>query len=132
MKTPPPRNEAGPHRPSATEPIVAGQMWPLGFLHSKLGVGPRGRAEMIRQGLPVYQVSGRCFIDTTDLIAFIKSHRRPATDQPQHGGDLDGPGVAGGDWSGQKRLKQRADQSAAGSIPARPLSTAQAAGGQHE
>ena len=92
-----PRNTAGPHRPGPTEPILPGQIWPLGFRHSKLGVGPRGRAEMIRRGLPVYQVSGRCFIDTTDLMAYIKPHPRSAADQGQHDDRANGRGNRTGD-----------------------------------
>lgn len=72
-------NAAGPHRPSRVRSIPRGQLWPLSYLHSRCGYGPRARAAMIAAGLPVIRYQRRAWISTTDLIAFLtRVGRRPA------------------------------------------------------
>jgi hypothetical protein len=72
-------NEAGPHRPQPAEPIPPGELWPLSFLHSRLGYGSRSRAQMIRLGLPVFRWGGRSWFSTSDLIRFLVEHGAPQT-----------------------------------------------------
>jgi len=65
------RNTAGPHRPTPAEPIIAGQLWPIALLHTRLGWGARARAAAIRQGLQVHRWGGRAYVRSDDVIAFL-------------------------------------------------------------
>jgi len=66
-----PHNSSGPHRPTPAEPIIAGQLWPIALVHTRLGWGARARAAAIRQGLLVHRWGGRAYVATDDLITFL-------------------------------------------------------------
>jgi hypothetical protein len=67
----PARNQAGPHRPGPSEPIVPGELWPLEFLHARLGYGDRARAALVAAGLSVFRFHKRKWFRTDDLIAIL-------------------------------------------------------------
>jgi hypothetical protein len=99
-----PRNIPGPHRPGPTEPIPAGQLWPLHFLHTRCGYGSQARAAAIKAGLPVYRWSKRAWIYTDDLIDFLRREGRRS--DSESGGEAAGNGAkqATGDCTLPKML----------------------------
>ena len=98
MKTPHPRNQAGPHRPGPTgEPIRADELLPWCALHSRLGWGPRAIAEARSRGLRVLRFANRQYILGGDIIRFLES----VADQ----GDVD---QVQGDGPGATHAEQQA------------------------
>ena len=97
MKTPHPRNGAGPHRPGPSgESIKADELLPWAALHDRLGWGARALAAAKARGLRVLKFSKWRYVKGSDVIAFLESIQGKqagpveAQAEQQAGGGLDG------------------------------------------